>query len=350
MAGTITKDLGGFEDLKFKSSGTTRQTFTRDDSQGRTITLNQIDGADMQFRTIAKSLDDLVDGGYDVPIKPSKIFGGATNTNGHTVPNIADDTFALLAATQTLTNKTITLENSAKINGKEVGGTIRQMLTMNSSDDVVVGAVTNQMRLHSVAIPTWNEGGGAKNLVDVSSTQTLAAKTLTTPKIDVIAEETPGAGVTVASFGIKDNAPNPTSWPSFSASMSAQANITGVDQVEYDTETFDTNSDYDHTTFRFTPTVAGKYLLHARIIWTNVVAGDDIEMFIAKNGSTGGDSVGRTQINTAPGTVNTQEVTVIVDANGSTDWFEVYATNADRDTSDLNGTTNAGVFCGSRIA
>ena len=108
MAGTITKGLIGESDVQFKDSGTTRATFTRPDSQGRTITMFKIDGADIQFRTIAKSLDDLVDGGYDVPIKPSKIFGGATNTNGHTVPNIADDTFALLAATQTFTNKTLT--------------------------------------------------------------------------------------------------------------------------------------------------------------------------------------------------------------------------------------------------
>jgi len=36
------------------------------------------------------------------------ILGGATNTVGHTVPNIADDTFALLAAIQTFTNKTLT--------------------------------------------------------------------------------------------------------------------------------------------------------------------------------------------------------------------------------------------------
>ena len=36
-----------------------------------------------------------------------QIQGGGNNTSGHTVPNLADDTFALLAATQTLLNKTI---------------------------------------------------------------------------------------------------------------------------------------------------------------------------------------------------------------------------------------------------
>ena len=37
----------------------------------------------------------------------AKIQGGGTNTTGHVVPNLADDTFALLTATQALTNKTI---------------------------------------------------------------------------------------------------------------------------------------------------------------------------------------------------------------------------------------------------
>tara|TARA_B100001123_G_C15322004_1_gene1028249 strand:- start:1348 stop:2484 length:1137 start_codon:yes stop_codon:yes gene_type:complete len=37
----------------------------------------------------------------------AQIVGGGNNTSGHAVPNLADDTFALLTATQTLTNKTI---------------------------------------------------------------------------------------------------------------------------------------------------------------------------------------------------------------------------------------------------
>jgi len=37
----------------------------------------------------------------------AQIQGGGNNSSGHAVPNLADDTFALLAATQELTNKTI---------------------------------------------------------------------------------------------------------------------------------------------------------------------------------------------------------------------------------------------------
>jgi len=37
----------------------------------------------------------------------NRLYGGASNTAGHLVPNIADDTVALLAAVQALTNKTV---------------------------------------------------------------------------------------------------------------------------------------------------------------------------------------------------------------------------------------------------
>ncbi len=49
-----------------------------------------------------KYLGDLFDGGYDVPIKPSKVFGGTSNTNGHTVPDIADGTFVINNAANVL--------------------------------------------------------------------------------------------------------------------------------------------------------------------------------------------------------------------------------------------------------
>lgn len=59
------------------------------------------------------------------------ILGGASNTNGHVVPNAADDTFALLAASQTLTNKTY----SAPVLSGSVTGTytLAGTLTLGAS-------------------------------------------------------------------------------------------------------------------------------------------------------------------------------------------------------------------------
>lgn len=47
----------------------------------------------------------------------ARLWGGASNTFGHVVPNIADDTVALLNAAQTLKNKTIDSTNSIVTNG-----------------------------------------------------------------------------------------------------------------------------------------------------------------------------------------------------------------------------------------
>ena len=80
---------------------------------------------------------------------------------------------------------------------------------------------------------------------------------------------------------------NPTltasGWPSFRVTLGGvdQANITGVDKIEFDTEAFDTNDDYDNAiNFRFTPTVAGKYLLILHVTWGSLTATDNINIYI----------------------------------------------------------------------
>ncbi len=77
------------------------------------------------------------------------ILGGATNTNGHVVPNVADDTFALLAATQTLTSKTLT--------APVLSGTLTGTYTIGGT-------------------PTF-----PANVVLTTGSQTLSSKTLTAP-------------------------------------------------------------------------------------------------------------------------------------------------------------------------
>lgn len=224
MAGTITKGLIGESDVQFKDSGTTRATFTRPDSLGRTITMFKIDGADIQFRTIAKSLDDLVDGGGDVPINVS---------------------------TATVSNLKVT---------------------------------------------------------------TLDAST----------------------------------WPSFSVNRNDtdQTGITGGDQIEFDNEVFDTNSDYDTGLFRFTPTVAGKYLFTASISFKTTTVGDTVELFLFKNG---GAILEQTKI-VEDNTFCYLTLTVIVDANGTGDYYEIFAQNVARDTSAINGFSAVSYWMGSRIA
>lgn len=67
------------------------------------------------------------------------IYSGASNTNGHAVPNVADDTFALLAAAQTFTNKTLT---AAIINGATSASGNFDLSGSNGTTKTTTGAST----------------------------------------------------------------------------------------------------------------------------------------------------------------------------------------------------------------
>ena len=171
---------------------------------------------------------------------------------------------------------------------------------------------------------------------------------------DVISEKTGAAGVTIDSFKIKDNAPDPTGWPSFRAYLSAtQTNITGIDQIEFNSITtygWDTNSDYNTSTFRFTPTAGVASYFHFEIGFApvNAVAGDIINLFLYKNGSSELVSQAR-----APSSgVFKLELSGDSSSNGSTDYFEVFLLNNSRDTMDINIATAGrdSWFSGTRIA
>ena len=63
----------------------------------------------------------------------TNIKGGGNNTNGHTVPNLADDTFTLIGATQTLTGKTLT---NPTINAATLTGTVASTATVTGTLDL----------------------------------------------------------------------------------------------------------------------------------------------------------------------------------------------------------------------
>ena len=135
--------------------------------------------------------------------------------------------------------------------------------------------------------------------------------------------------------------------PSFSVHRNgtSQNSITGFDKIEFTTEEFDTNDDFDSTTnYRFTPTVAGKYLLSATIYWASIVAGDNIHIYLYKNGT-----FIKRAITYCHDTIDSMTVTAVVDANGTSDYFEIYAKNSDRDTSTIIGTSDATYFTGCKI-
>lgn len=111
--------------------------------------------------------------------------------------------------------------------------------------------------------------------------------------------------------------------PSFKAVMSAVTAISnaGATKLVLDTEEWDTNSNYDSATnYRFTPTVAGYYLITGSMFMSTATTAR-VGVAIYKNGS-------EHQWNFIAGTSalggNNPNVSAIVYANGSTDYFELY--------------------------
>lgn len=110
--------------------------------------------------------------------------------------------------------------------------------------------------------------------------------------------------------------------PSFSATISSQSVSTSTTTVlAFNTEEWDTTSDYDTGTYRFTPSVAGLYQV-------NLTCGFSISntkistLNIRKNGTSIKGSV--SQINGANGG-NSQCKSIIVEMNGTTDYINATA-------------------------
>lgn len=164
--------------------------------------------------------------------------------------------------------------------------------------------------------------------------------------IDTIAEETVGAGVAIDGFGIKDNAPNPTSWPSFATYLSGNQNILAASptKIQFDTEEFDTNSNFDAVTnYRFTAPVKGKYLILGLAQFLNCDGGS-FSLQIYKNGV-----VYRQNADSSALASRTIPLNEIVSMN-ATDYIELYAVSATDTDYNINGSASRSLFSGSRIA
>lgn len=107
--------------------------------------------------------------------------------------------------------------------------------------------------------------------------------------------------------------------PAFHAytGSTASANHSVWTKVPINTERFDTNSDFDTSTYRFTPTVAGYYSITGMVSFGENIA--SVEAGIAINGSItyGGTSNWSNNVNSM--------TTVVHYLNGSTDYVELYA-------------------------
>lgn len=116
----------------------------------------------------------------------------------------------------------------------------------------------------------------------------------------------------------------PVNGPAFSAYPNASQSLTTATwtKVQANVEEFDTNSNFDTATYRFTPTVAGYYQVNGTVN-IGVANGTQVIAAVYKNGAVvkrGAQISGATYTNSTAATFS-----VLVYLNGSTDYVELYA-------------------------
>jgi|LauGreDrversion2_3_1035106.scaffolds.fasta_scaffold30093_2 hypothetical protein len=101
--------------------------------------------------------------------------------------------------------------------------------------------------------------------------------------------------------------------PAFRAYMSVAQTIsaTTFTKLNFNAESFDTNSNYDTSLYRFTPTVAGYYQ-----ITSNTYFSATAQLYIYKNGVA--------NLTGAYGNFTGHTISGLVYMNGSTDYLETY--------------------------
>lgn len=119
-------------------------------------------------------------------------------------------------------------------------------------------------------------------------------------------------------------------------------------KIDANTELLDTNSFYDKdTNYRFTPTIAGKYLFYG-LATVNDLA-DAAEMVIAfyKNGSE--HTRGQNMISGAANSDTASDGLALIDMNGSTDYVEFFARHSHGSDRDFKAGTADCFWMGFRV-
>jgi hypothetical protein len=132
--------------------------------------------------------------------------------------------------------------------------------------------------------------------------------------------------------------------PAFSAYQSSAQTLSGstTTKIIFQTEEFDTNSNFDSTTnYRFTPTVAGYYQVTGGIQVNAAVT--VINVFLYKNGA-----LYKFLVTSNNATLSGGYGTSLVYLNGSTDYVEIYASLSIGQALNVNGTAGS-YFNGSMV-
>ena len=327
MADTITvgKAKAGQNDIEFNTAGQAQETFQRYDKDKNLIPINKVRAAHIPFSAVALYCEDLVDGGYDLAIKPKAIGASGSiipiaDQSGKNLHDLFDGGYDSWIKPNYVKWKLVTKTSTYNAT---LADTI--ILVDATSGAVTINLPTSVGIESKLYIIKKIDSSANAVTIDANGAQTLDGDTTTVlyNQYDHIKFVSDNVNWAIISF---------IYGPAFSVYLSAQQdNITGTDQIEFDTEVYDTHGNFDTGAWRFTPKRAGKYTFHVYLNWRNVTAGDELFISHNKNGAIS-HSI---WIEATALTNNIFGFSCDEEANGTTDYFEVFALNNDRNSSDI---------------
>lgn len=163
-------------------------------------------------------------------------------------------------------------------------------------------AATTRTAIGLGTAATKNVGTSADNVLQLDGSGRI-------PAVD-------GSNITGITAGVLNT-------PSFVANLSTQGCWENWDYPAYDSAGFNDGSDYNTSTYVFTPSVAGIYFVTAQLRKQNSAKIQDWQLEIRKNGSQYAHVV--VEKHALPTYDETQLVSAIVSMNGSTDYLQIRA-------------------------
>ena len=135
--------------------------------------------------------------------------------------------------------------------------------------------------------------------------------------------------------------------PAFQAYLSSNQTINNntLTTVAWNTTSFDTANCFNTSTYRFTPTVAGYYLFIVNLVWASAPNTGELYGYLNKN--TTGYAIIDTTANGS--TFYTQNQSIILYANGTTDYFTFSIAQSSGSSKAINGSATSAIFTGSLL-
>ena len=156
------------------------------------------------------------------------------------------------------------------------------------------------------------------------------------------------SGVTVNMSNATQTGVGGVNTPNFKANQASAQNLSNNANtvIIFETEVFDTDSDYDTSNGRFTPSVAGKYFFHATVRLDDSLNTGRFNISLYKNTTESAFFQHRQSGNDLD---NSVQISAILEANGSSDYFYISCFQEEGGTTATNGDAKSTYFSGYKI-